>query len=455
MSLKREFLILALSLGLALGVVAAWLLWAAASASHAQDKLVQAHLVHSTVLVLEAATGEVSQKPQHLEKLSQALTRAEEEPEQDTLAELGRLTSDLAAGFDDEAAALWSPEQVKAQVTALRRAADDMHDAAVLAAEVAASRLTSLVWTVAALMIAGPALVLVYWRARVLAPIERLTKGVSASGPNHPLSLASWQPDSEVGALAHEFAAMQLRLAVAVAEANAYALRLSRSNTSLNEFATVASHDLKEPLRAIQNQAAMLEEDGVDRFNSEDHRRISRISQLAVRAQELVANLLDLSRVDVEDGVEEQTDPADVINEIGITLGELITENNGRIEISTALPPVPMNRSETIAVFSNLVVNGLKYNDKPDKRIEIGAEAGADDHSVFFVRDNGIGIKPQHRDKVFKMFRRLTPELDASGSGAGLAMVRGMIQRHGGEIWFESEPGNGSTFYFGFPEVAK
>jgi chemotaxis family two-component system sensor kinase Cph1 len=223
---------------------------------------------------------------------------------------------------------------------------------------------------------------------------------------------------------------------------------LQRSNQELDEFAFVASHDLKEPLRGLHNYASFLREDYGERLDDEGLHYIERMQRLAERLGMLIDRLLAYSRVGSTELTREAVDLEALLDAVADDIGPFLGEAGARLVRVGALPSVPCNALRVGEVLQNLITNGAKYNDKPDKVIEVGCDRDASP-PVFHVRDNGIGIAPHHRDSVFRIFKRLhEQDKYGGGSGAGLTIVRKIVERHGGRIWLESTPGQGSIFYF-------
>lgn len=226
-------------------------------------------------------------------------------------------------------------------------------------------------------------------------------------------------------------------------------LALQKSNQELDEFAYIASHDLKEPLRGLSNNAAFLKEDHGHRLDDEGIRRLDRIAFLAQRMEQLVNDLLYFSRLGRQELAIQPTDMNDVVDEIRAMIDAMPHERPVRIETETPLPVVVCNRPRVVELVRNLVANAIKYNDKPERRIAIGCAPDADGCPVFHVRDNGIGIDPRFHEDIFRIFKRLNSEDDTrKGTGAGLTFARKIVERHGGRIWLDSEPGEGSCFHF-------
>jgi two-component system, chemotaxis family, sensor kinase Cph1 len=223
---------------------------------------------------------------------------------------------------------------------------------------------------------------------------------------------------------------------------------LKRSNEELDAFAYVASHDLKEPLRGISKYAHLLLESAAS-AEGETRQRLEGLMRLTVRMDSLLDSLLHFSRVG---RATLQFQPVD-LNEVVAEALEMVAarrqEVPTEIRLPQPLPTVACDRMRVREILVNLLANALKYNDRPQREIEIGWRADGTRGPVFFVRDNGIGIEPRHFETVFKMFRRLHGrEAFGGGSGAGLSIVQKLVEQHRGSVWLDSTPGAGSTFYF-------
>ena len=226
---------------------------------------------------------------------------------------------------------------------------------------------------------------------------------------------------------------------------------LAVSNQELDDFAYIASHDLKEPLRGIHNYSSIIIEDYEDKLDSEGTDKLTTLIRLTKRMENIINDLLYFSRVGRTDINREKTDLNHLIAEITDSLQFSISENQVTCRIPETLPIVSCDHVRLKEVFYNLLTNAIKYNDKEHKWIEIGYqdEDRTKSSPIFYVRDNGIGIKENHVGKVFKLFKRLHGRNKfGGGTGAGLTIVKKIIQKHGGEIWLESTPGQGTTFYF-------
>ena len=235
---------------------------------------------------------------------------------------------------------------------------------------------------------------------------------------------------------------------------------LARSNEELDDFAYIVSHDLKEPLRGISNYANFILEDYGDRLDDKGREMLETLPRLAGNLGALIDELLHLSRVGRSDLGIKETDLNGVVEDVVDSLKASFGERQVEIRAPRPLPTVSCDAVRVTEVFRNLITNAAKYNDKDERLIEIGYESkgGAatavnklnDQGSLtFYVKDNGIGIPEKHRNTVFDIFKRLHGrDKFGGGTGSGMTIVKRIVERYGGRIWLDSEPGVGSTFYF-------
>lgn len=225
-------------------------------------------------------------------------------------------------------------------------------------------------------------------------------------------------------------------------------MELERSNSELDAFAYIASHDLKEPLRGIHNYSNFLIEDYGDILNENGRAKLQTLVRLTQRMEDLIDSLLHFSRLGRVDLSMQQTDLNQVIHRILDLLSPRIEETGIEIRIPQPLPTVYCDRIQVGEVFSNLIANAIKYNDKAEKWIEIGY-IYRNETLILYVKDNGIGIREKHFDAIFRIFKRLHGQNKfGGGTGAGLTIAKKIVERHSGKIWVESSYGEGSTFYF-------
>ena len=224
---------------------------------------------------------------------------------------------------------------------------------------------------------------------------------------------------------------------------------LKRSNEDLAQFASVASHDLQEPLRAIVGFLQILQNKYGDRLDEKGREYIKRTVDAGQRMQEMIKELLDLSRVSTKGANFAPTDLGEIMQIVMEDLQAIIREKN--VEIHYAhLPVLDVDAGQIQRLFQNLIVNAVKYNTSPKPVIEIDSAVNGDT-CRFAFRDNGIGISAEFLQRIFTVFQRLHKHDEYSGSGMGLALCKKIVERHGGTIWVESQPDEGSTFYFTLP----
>lgn len=230
------------------------------------------------------------------------------------------------------------------------------------------------------------------------------------------------------------------------------AAELARSNAELEQFAYVASHDLQEPLRMVASYTALLARRYKDRLDAKADRYISYAVEGATRMNALIDDLLAYSRVDRRGGQFGPTSSEKAVN-CALANIQVAIRESGAVVTRDPLPTVVADHLQLTQVFQNLLGNAIKFHGPEPPRIRISAEQ-RDKQWVFSVQDNGIGISPDHRDRVFVMFQRLHARGRYPGTGMGLAICKKIIERHNGRIWVESEPGKGSTFCFSLPREA-
>jgi len=223
---------------------------------------------------------------------------------------------------------------------------------------------------------------------------------------------------------------------------------LERSNAHLSQFAYMASHELQEPLRMIEKFGTILAEDHGENLGADGEDLLQSVVDGAHRMQNLVDDLLALSRIDSEGEDFEEVDSDQVLDEAILALDEVITENEAWIE-RHELPTVVGDASQLVQLWQNLIANAIKFRREAAPTIRIAAGETKQDW-IFSIADNGIGIDPEELDNIFVIFRRLHPELP--GTGIGLTICHRIVDRHGGRLWAESNDGEGSRFCFTLPK---
>jgi PAS domain S-box-containing protein len=224
---------------------------------------------------------------------------------------------------------------------------------------------------------------------------------------------------------------------------------LERSNTDLAQFAYVASHDLQEPLRMVTSFVQLLQHRYQGKLDKDADEFISYAVDGASHMQRLINDLLKYSRVGTHGKTLEPTNFNIVISHALSNLSKTIKENNAIINIDH-LPTISADYMQLVQLFQNLISNAIKYHSKKQPEILIRA-INKGDFWLFSVRDNGIGIDKEYNDKIFTIFQRLHNKSKYPGTGIGLSICKKIVERHGGRIWVESKPGQGSTFYFTIP----
>lgn len=230
-----------------------------------------------------------------------------------------------------------------------------------------------------------------------------------------------------------------------------YMKELEASNRNLDSFVYIVSHDLKEPVRAINNFTQFLLEDYEGKLGQEGVSHLHTLKNMASRMQELIDDLLYYSTIRKKDLTPEETDLNSTMSRILELMQLQIEENNVSVIVDKNMPSVICDKT-CAEVFRNLITNAIKYNKEKLKVIEVGhtnSHARYPGKNVFFVKDNGIGIPEKHREVVFQMFKRLHGRDEyGGGTGSGLAIVKQIIDRHKGDIWIEPNEPQGSIFYF-------
>ena len=259
------------------------------------------------------------------------------------------------------------------------------------------------------------------------------------SGDFH--AVVSLKAEDETKLLADSFNDMARRLAEVVEE-------LKRSNTDLEHFAYLASHDLKSPLLAVGSNLQLFQRRYKDRLDEEADRFISDAIKSTIRMEKLISALLAYSRLTTQG---KPFEPADCTEALNISLANLKVDiEDSGVEIThDALPKVIADPIQLVQLFQNLIGNAVKFRGQIKPHIHISAEQ-KEGEWVFSVRDNGIGISGEHIEKIFEIFNRPYGE-KYPGTGIGLAICKKIVERHSGRIWVESEPGKGSTFFFTIP----
>jgi len=227
---------------------------------------------------------------------------------------------------------------------------------------------------------------------------------------------------------------------------------LARANAELEDFTYSVSHDLKEPLRAIEAFSAFLAEDYGDKLDEEGKRYISVVRENAVRMRDLIEDLLRLSRIGRMHHGYITISAEALVEDVCRDLAFALEEKKVDLRVQPALPSITCDEVHMKQVFKNLISNAIKFNDKPHPSVQIACRDDNGAHT-FSISDNGIGIDPQYHEKIFKIFQRLNRREDYKDTGVGLTICKKVVEAHGGAIWVEqSQPGEGTTFSFTVPK---
>ena len=229
--------------------------------------------------------------------------------------------------------------------------------------------------------------------------------------------------------------------------------KLMMSNEELHQFAKIAAHDLQEPLRTIQGFAKLLDENCREKLDSDGKEFIEYILDGANRMQTLIQSVLAHSQIPTDNTPLSITDCNSIFEEAMRNLSASLAESSASVEVGT-LPFVAVERTQVVQLFQNLLSNSIKYRSDEPLQISIKAEACASEW-LFSFADNGIGIDPKYSKEIFDMFSRLNGKVKYPGAGVGLAICKKIVATNGGNIWVDSNLGQGSVFLFTLPAVRK
>ena len=275
--------------------------------------------------------------------------------------------------------------------------------------------------------------------------------GVRKNGELFPLDLS--RSPVEVGGERLVITALRDRTTQQAAEdaLSKYSLDLARSNAELERFAYVASHDLQEPLRMVSSYTQLLSRRYKGKLDASADEFIAYAVDGANRMQKLINDLLALSRVGTQARPSEPVDTGDVLAQVLSDMRPTIDATAANVVFPEKMPTVLADGTQISQLFQNLIGNALKFHGSEVPRVEIMVEAAENDFWKFSFKDNGIGIEPQYFERIFVIFQRLHGKESYPGTGIGLAICKKIVERHGGRLWLESQPGHGANFLFTLP----
>lgn len=226
---------------------------------------------------------------------------------------------------------------------------------------------------------------------------------------------------------------------------------LQRSNRDLLQFASIASHELVEPVRVVAGYSELLQRRYEGKLDDDADRFIDALASGAARMQILIHDLLDFSRVGRDSKPMAMVDCAELMRDVLASLEQRVAETGATVSVGE-LPSIKGAQDELGRVFQNLILNALKFRSEAPPEIHVDAERNGIAW-VFSIRDNGIGIDPAQAERIFEMFQRLHGREEYAGTGMGLAIVKRIVERHGGRIWAEQADGGGTVFRFSLPHA--
>jgi signal transduction histidine kinase len=309
---------------------------------------------------------------------------------------------------------------------------------------------TTLALTAASILAA--ALVGVALARRLTRPLAGLTEGAREIAEGRFGRRLSVQTGDELQTVAEAFNGMAERLEATRVERERLIDELERRNAELERFTYTVSHDLRSPLVTVRGFVDLLEKDVAAGERERMAADLERIRRATATMETLLRELLELSRVGRVMNPPERVSLDELAHQAVAALHGRLRAAHVRVDVLPGLPSVHGDRTRLLEVFQNLIENGVKFRSgQGEPVVEVGSRPGPDG-PIVYVRDNGVGIDPRYHDRVFALFERLDPRVE--GTGVGLALVKRIVEVHGGRVWVESEgAGKGATFCFTLPEV--
>lgn len=295
----------------------------------------------------------------------------------------------------------------------------------------------------------------------ISSPIKNLTHISKIISEGELSARVNIDAKDEIGELAASFNQMTDKLVEAKAivekknaEVEEQKRLLEESNRELDSFVYTASHDLRAPLRGIDGLVKFIEEDYADKFDNQGKEYLKKIRTGATRMKQLIDDLLTLSRISRIKNPYEDVHMDELVNSVISRIEFDIKQYKVDLKVAANLPVMRCDRIKMQEVFFNLISNAVKFSSKNKTsvpKVEVGYSNKKDAHE-FCVKDNGIGIDKKFHNEIFGIFKRLHTQEEYEGTGAGLSIVKRIIDDHKGEIWLDSEPGKGAAFYFTIPK---
>ncbi len=284
-----------------------------------------------------------------------------------------------------------------------------------------------------------------------IRPLAQLTEAArQLEESNNAVTVSDDGRTDEVGALTRTFNRMVKAIKEREIERDKALERLEVSNAELKQFAYVAAHDLKEPLRTISNYLSLLGERLEGKLDEKGERFWKTVVDSSHRMDSLISGLLTYAKLGNKALAPKPVDMNEVVSKVVGDLKVVVAESGAKVEQHN-LPLVYADGTQMGQLLQNLVANGIKFRGGNEPKVDIGANRVSNGW-MFYVRDNGIGFDMQFQDRIFLIFQRLHGRDEYAGTGLGLAVCKRIVERHGGKIWAESKEGEGSTFYFTLPD---
>lgn len=306
-------------------------------------------------------------------------------------------------------------------------------------------------WTVCLLGVTTSLALVVLLSRMTILPLSQLTEAAKQlEESNNAVLVKDEGRSDEVGVLTRTFNNMVTAIKEREGERDKALGRLEVSNAELKQFAYVAAHDLKEPLRTISNYLSLLGERLDGKLDEKGERFWKTVVDSSHRMDALISGLLTYAKLGSKALAPRQVDMNDVVSKVLGDLKVVLSETGAKVEQHN-LPLIYADGTQMGQLVQNLIANGIKFRGSDSPKVDIGANRVSNGW-MFYVRDNGIGFDMQFQDRIFLIFQRLHGRDEYAGTGLGLAVCKRIVERHGGKIWAESKEGEGSTFFFTLPD---